>query len=102
MEENEEEQYQRKMKKRINDAIKEAQQEEQKKLIMRQFLDSDAYARLMNIKASNYELYNQLVSLIVSLAQQNRVTGKITEPQLISILSKITYKKEPTIEFKHK
>jgi programmed cell death protein 5 len=102
MEDNEEEQYQKKMRKRVASALKNAQIEEQKKQIMKQFLDDTAYERLMNIRVSNYELYNQLVNLVVSLAQSNRVTGKITEAQLKSILTKMTSKREPTIEFKRK
>lgn len=102
MEEDEEKQYQKSMRKRVSDAIKAAQLEEQKKEIMRQFLDDAAYERLMNIRLSNPELYNQLVKLVVSLAQSNRVTGKISETQLKSILAKMTSRHEPKIEFKHK
>lgn len=100
--EGEEEQYQKKMRKRVTEAIKAAQLEAQKKEIMKQFLDPKAYERVMNIRASNYELYNQLVNLIVSLVQGNRISGKITETQLKSIIEKMTYRREPTIEFKHK
>jgi programmed cell death protein 5 len=100
--EGEEEQYQKKMRKRVTEALKAAQMEAQKKEIMKQFLDDKAYERVMNIRASNYELYSQLVNLIVSLVQSNRLNGKVTEAQLKSILEKITYKREPTIEFKHK
>ncbi|MFI5412433.1 MAG: DNA-binding protein [Candidatus Micrarchaeales archaeon] len=102
MEENDDEQYQKRMRKRVTDALKAAQIEEQKKEILRQFLEPKAYERLMNIRLSNHELYNQLVSMVVSLVQSNRVSGKITETQLKSILEKMTYKREPTIEFKHK
>ncbi|MDE1870768.1 MAG: hypothetical protein KGI06_00825 [Candidatus Micrarchaeota archaeon] len=102
MEEGDDEQYQKRLRKRLSDALKTAQIEEQKKGIMRQFLEPQAYERVMNIKASNYELYNQLVNMIVSLAQTNRIKGKITDAQLKSILEKITYKDEPTIEFKRK
>jgi len=101
-EEDEEAQYQKKMRKRVAEAIKNAQMEQQKKEIMRQFLDGKAYERLMNIRLSNYELYNQLVGMVVSLAQGNRISSKITEAQLMSIVERMTYKKEPTIEFKHK
>lgn len=102
MEEDDDRQYQKNMRRRLADAVKSAQLEQQKKDIMRQFLDDGAFERLMNIKVSNPELYNQLVNLVVSLAQSNRVSGKITEKQLVSILEKMTSKREPTIEFKHK
>lgn len=102
MGETEEEQYQKRLRKRVTEALKEAKLEEQKKEIMRQFLDSKAYERMMNIRVSNHELYNQIVNMIISLVQSNRVNGKLTDAQLTSILSKITSKREPTIEFKHK
>jgi DNA-binding TFAR19-related protein (PDSD5 family) len=102
MEDDEEKQYQKALRKRMTDVIKNAQIEEQKKEIMRQFLDDKAYERLMNIRLSNPDLYNQLVKLVVSLAQSNRVTGKITETQLRSILEKMSSRPEPKIEFKHK
>jgi DNA-binding TFAR19-related protein (PDSD5 family) len=100
--EDNEAQYQKKLRKQVQDAIKNAQIEQQKKEILRQFLDAKAYERLMNIRISNYELYNQLVGMVASLAQGNRLTGKITEEQLLSIIKRITFKNEPTIEFKHK
>ncbi len=101
MEENEAD-YQKKLRKRVSDALRNAQMEERKKELMRQFLDSKAYERLMNIRISNPDLYNQLVNLVAALAQGNRVSGKITDDQLRSILSKMTSRREPTIEFKHK
>ena len=100
--EEEEQNYQKKMRKKVAEAIKNAQMEQQKKDIMRQFLDDKAYERLMNVRISNYELYNQLVSMVVSLAQSNRLSGKLTEAQLKSIIEKMTFKREPTIEFRHK
>jgi len=102
MEESEEEQYNKKLRKKVAEAVKAAQLEERKKEILKQFLDPKAYERVMNVRASNHDLYNQLVSLIVSLAQSNRVSGKITDEQIMSILQKLTYKPEPKIEFKRK
>ena len=102
MMEGEEEQYQKRMRKKVTEALRAAQMEAQKKEVMKQFLDDKAYERVMNIRASNYELYSQLVNLIVSLVQGNRLSGKVSEEQLKSIIEKITYKREPTIEFKHK
>lgn len=96
------EQYQKNLKKRVAEALKNAQVEERKKEILRQFLEPKAYEKIMNIRIANHDLYDQLVNMIVSLAQSNRVTGKITEAQLRSILERITYRHEPTIEFKHK
>ncbi len=101
-EEDEEQRYQKEMRKRVAEAMRKQQIDQQKKEIMRQFLEPNAYERMMNIRVSNPELYDQLVGLIVNLVQTNRVTGKVSEAQLKSILEKISYKKEPTIAFKHK
>src|SRR5271157_5348074 len=100
--EEDEQQYQKRMRKRVSAALQEVQLEQQKKEILRKFLDGTAYDRMMNVRVSNPELYDQLISLIVSLVQNNRVAGKITESQLKSLVERITYKKEPTISFKHK
>jgi len=100
--EEEDQRYQRELRKKVAEAMRRAQVEQQKKELMKQFLAPGAYERLMNIRLSNQELYEQLVSLIISLAQSNRISGKVSEDQFRSILEKVTYKKEPTIEFKHK
>ncbi|MGC8669871.1 MAG: DNA-binding protein [Candidatus Micrarchaeia archaeon] len=96
------EKYQRELRKRINDSIKRAQIEEQTKTLMRQLLDSEAYERLMIIKTSNPDLYAQLVNFIITLVQSNKIIGKLTDSQLRALLEKITSKREPSIEFKHK
>jgi programmed cell death protein 5 len=102
MAEGEDDQYQKRMRKRVTEALRQAQLEQQKKEIMRKFLDGPAYDRMMNVRVSNPELYDQLVSLVVQLVQSNRVAGKISEGQLKSLIEKLTFRKEPTISFKHK
>jgi programmed cell death protein 5 len=97
-----EQRYQKDIRKRVAEAMRKAQMDQQKKELMRQLLDPKAYERLLNIKLSNQDLYDQLVGLIISLAQNNRLQGKMTEEQLKGVLEKVTYRKEPTIEFKHK
>ncbi|MDE1865426.1 MAG: hypothetical protein KGH94_02180 [Candidatus Micrarchaeota archaeon] len=100
--ENEEEQYQKKLQKRYQEAIKRAQVEQQMAEIAKRMLDANAYERLTNIKSSNPMLYRQMVSMLISLAQQNRVQGKITESQFRSLLERLTYKEDTKIEFRHK
>jgi programmed cell death protein 5 len=92
----------RELQKRVGDALKRAQLEERKKEIVKRLLEPAAFERLMNIRASNREMYSQLVDMMISLAQQNRLGGKVTEAQLKSILGRLTERKEPTIEFRHK
>jgi DNA-binding TFAR19-related protein (PDSD5 family) len=93
---------QRRLRKAIEARMRAAELEQQKKEALRKLTDQAAYDRLMNIRLSNQELYSQIVDLIIQLAQTNRINGKLTETQLLAILQKVTYKKEPTMEFKHK
>lgn len=100
--ENEDQEYNRQLKRRYVEAMQRAQLEERKKELLKQFLESEAFERLMNVKTSNYELYSKLVDMLISFIQGNRVQGKISEKQLRELLEKITFKKDTTIEFKHK
>lgn len=78
------------------------QLEQQKREIMTRFLDSAAYERLMNIRSANPELYEQVVNLVISLVQTKRISGKMTDAQLRSVLERITARPETRIDFKHK
>jgi DNA-binding TFAR19-related protein (PDSD5 family) len=88
-------------RKAVSRMYKQMQQDQQVKSMLRQLLDSNAYERMMNIRASNRELYDQLARLIVSLAQSNQV-AHITEKQLVDLIDRLTRRPEPKIEFKHK
>ena len=56
----------------------------------------------MNVRVSNYDLYMNILNMIISTAQSGRFAERITEKQLVEILSRLTYKPEPKIEFKRK
>ncbi len=101
-EDNQQEPNNAKIRKMVQERMKRLQIEEQKKNVMQKLLDPAAYNRLMNIRLSNRELFDQVMDLIISLAQSNRIQGRLTEKQLIGILERVTYKKEPTLQFKHK
>lgn len=93
---------QKRLRKVLMDQIKRQQIERQKKEVVKKLVDNAAYERLMNIKISNYDLYAQLIDLVISLAQSNRIRGKLTEEQLVEILKRTTERREPKLEFKHK
>jgi programmed cell death protein 5 len=82
--------------------IQALQAEQQKRLAVKRHLTIGAYERLMNVRVSNFELYSQLVDLLLAMAQSRRISGQVTEEQLKQILAKLTYRKESTIEFRHK
>ena len=92
--ENEEEQYQKKLQRRYHEAVKRAQVERQMAEIAKQLLEPSANERLSNIKASNPELYRQLVNMLISLAQAKRIQGRISEEQFKSLLEKVTRREE--------
>lgn len=78
------------------------QAEQQKRAAIKKYLTVGAYERLMNVRVANFELYSQLVNMLLATVQNQGITGQITEEQLKQILGRLTYKKESTIEFKHK
>ncbi len=94
--------YEKKLRKRYEAAVRHMQEEQQKKELARRLLDDAAYERLMNVRNGNEELYNQVLNLLISFVQAQRLSGKITDTELLSILKKVTARHEPTISFKHK
>jgi programmed cell death protein 5 len=93
---------QEKRKKELYRRMHEMQVEQEKKTLAKQLMDPDAYERLMNVRVANYELYSQLLEMLISMARGNRIKGKITEAQLREILAKMTARPDSKIEFKHK
>ncbi len=91
-----------KLQKMLAKKYRELQIEEQKKAVARQILDSAAYERLMNIRVANYELYKQLLDLLIAMAQNNRLGRKINEEEFKQLLIKLTSKPETTIHIQHK
>lgn len=92
----------RRLRKEVTRALRNAQIEQQKKGLMRQLMDDRAYERLMNIRASNRDLYSKLVDMIISLARAQRLQGKMTEQQFLSIMGQLTARPESHIDFKRK
>jgi programmed cell death protein 5 len=90
------------MKKEMMRRLKEMQIEQEKKSTVKRFMTPEAYERLMNVRVANYELFAQLLDLLIAMARGNRIQGNITEAQLRDLLARLTFKPESKIEFKHK
>ena len=86
----------------VQEQMRRNRLEEQKKEIVKRLLEPDAYERLMNIRASNRQLWSELMDLIISLAQSNRISGRMTDKQFVAVLGKVNNRPEPTLTFKHK
>lgn len=82
--------------------VRAMQIEQQKRSMVKRYLTNEAYERLMNVRMANHDLYTQLTDLLIAMAQNRRIEGQLSEEQLKQILSRMSYKKEPSIEFKHK
>ncbi|MCL5423907.1 MAG: DNA-binding protein [Candidatus Marsarchaeota archaeon] len=98
----EDDEYNKKMRSRLEAGIKRMQEDQQRRELARKILDTGAYERLMNIKSTNPELYGQILNILISIVQSQNLNGRITETQFMQLLSRITSKPEPTISFKHK
>ncbi len=95
---NEEKEY----KKELLNRYKTIQQEQQIRSYLHQIVDPNAYERLMNIRASNRELYMQIAQVLINIVQSNKSMQKITEKQLVDLINRMTQRRETKIEFKHK
>ncbi|MBI5229262.1 hypothetical protein HY991_04065 [Candidatus Micrarchaeota archaeon] len=90
-------------KKRLLELQKAREAELQVKALLKQILTPEAYERVMNIRISNSEMYQQLASLLIYLAQQGQLNEKITEEKLKLFISKIVSKRRDTnIKLVHK
>ncbi|MCL5100417.1 MAG: DNA-binding protein [Candidatus Marsarchaeota archaeon] len=98
----EEQQDEDRIRKAYSKRIRAMQIEQQKKEIVKRYMTPDAYERLMNVRISNPQLYSQLLDLIISMAQSNKLGSKINETQLKDLLARLTFRPEPKIEIKHK
>ena len=90
------------LRKAYTKRMRAMQMEQQRRELAKRFVTPEAYERLMNVRLANYELYEQLLNLIIGMVQSNRIASKLTEAQLKGILAKLTYRPETNIEFKHK
>ena len=86
----------------LQQKLQALQVEQQKRSVVKRYLTPGAYDRLMNVRLANFELYSQLVDMLIAMAQGKRISGQISEEQLKQVLGRMTYRKESTIEFKHK
>ncbi len=98
----EDDEYNKKMRSRLEASIKRMQEDQQRRELARKVLDTNAYERLMNIKSTNPELYGQVLNILISIVQSQNLSGRISEAQFMQLLNRITSKPEPTISFKHK
>jgi programmed cell death protein 5 len=94
MEGGDEEEYNKMLQKRLKELQKKQELEIQKKNIARIYLDAKAYERLMNVRLVNPELYDAVIALIIQLVNSGRLKTKLTEEQLLQILSQLTQKRE--------
>ncbi|VVC01013.1 DNA-binding protein [uncultured archaeon] len=79
------------------------QLEMKKKELLRSMLSPSAYERMMNVRMSSPELYEKVVGSLAYLAQSGKTgTGKISDSQLYELLSKMTERRETSIEFRSK
>lgn len=86
------------------EAMRRKQAEElQKRQVLKSILDAEGYERMSNIRIANAAMYDQLVMLLMQLVQSGRVSGKVTDAQLRSLLDRIQARRhEPNITFKRK
>ena len=79
------------------------EQEARLKMVLQQLLEPAALERLNNIRMSSPDLFEQLVQLLVTLYQQGKISGRVSEEQLKSLVARVLEsKREPKITFSRK
>lgn len=89
-------------RKKIQERLRAAYIEEKKRELLNKYLEPEAYDRITNVKHANPELYDKVVEIILQLAATGRLTRRITDKELLGLLSKLTERREPTIEIRRK
>jgi len=82
--------------------LQQMQAEQQKKELLRKMMDPAAYGRMMNVRMASPELYEKVVSSLAYVVQSGRKMERITEEQLVGLLTKMTERPETKIEFRKK
>jgi programmed cell death protein 5 len=76
---------------------KNAEQNAQKEIILRQVMSSEARNRLNNVRMVKPDLANLVENYLLNLAAQGKITGQISDEQLKQILSSV---QQPKRDFK--
>lgn len=90
------------LRRKIETLRKMREIELQKKYVLKKLVEPSAYERLMNVRLSNPELYDQVLAILIQLYRSGRLGGKVSEKEVLSILSKLTKRRETRITFKRK
>ena len=85
---------------RLEEARKASAIDAQIKGLLSRILEQPAYDRLMNVRMSNQELYAKAVNALVQMYK--RTGRKITEKELIMILSASVERRTGSIEIRRK
>jgi len=76
---------------------KNAEQNAQKEIILRQIMSSEARNRLNNVRMVKPDLANLVENYLLNLSAQGKITGQISDEQLKQILSSV---QQPKRDFK--
>ena len=75
--------------------------EQQKQAILRAILSESAKQRLTNIKLVKPQMASSIEDQLIHLAQSGRISGEVSEEQLLRLLKQIqNQKRDSTITFK--
>ena len=87
-------------KKELDTLIKAEEYKRKLREAAMQVFDGEAYQRLTNVKIANPTLYIEAVKMGVYLSK--RYGRKLTDKELVEILTTLTEKREGSIEIKRK
>ncbi|MFH0922984.1 MAG: DNA-binding protein [Candidatus Micrarchaeota archaeon] len=95
-ESNEEQEMNEAYRKRYAELQKAQEVAAQTRSMLKQICDDNAYGRLANIRAANPDLYAQLAQVLIYLAQNGQLKGKVNEELLTQLISKLLGQRRET------
>jgi programmed cell death protein 5 len=91
------EQMQNQQQNEYQEQLKLQEQVEQLEMVAKQFLSPEAISRYGTLKSAHTDKAIQSLAMVVQLAQQNKLVGKLTDADYKALLVQLTPKKR---EFK--
>ena len=90
--------YEKRIKEAYSRLQRQAEREARMAAIAKSYLEPTAYERLMNVRLSNPDLYAKVINILATHATS--IGRKLTEKELLTILTQLTRRREPRIYIK--
>ena len=89
-------------RKSLAELQKAQEMEAYKKYLLKHLVEPKAYERLMNVMRSSPELYDNVIRLLIQLRETGKIRGRVSDADVVKLLSSMIRRRETKITFKRK